>query len=107
MFTDVPYSLRCNGYQVQFHLIDRTTNAFPLNNMDDEVFEPFSPLSTLVSIDEAQQQSEAASFWLDFEYGMLPRYIEVDEDLLGGALKMGKEYTIVTVPYTLHKVSGS
>ena len=75
--------------------------------LDDELLEPFSPFSPLVTKKEAQQTTEAKSFWLDFSVDALPSSIVIDKGLLDGSLKDGRQYTVVNVPYTLYTVSVS
>ena len=94
--------LSFSGYQVQFHLVEsKTTEDLPMINND---LEPFSPFSQLLTKIEARQSSEAKSFWIDYRGGELPNNITIDETLLNGTLKKGREYTIITVPYTLNQV---
>ena len=93
-----------SGYQVQFHLVEsKTADGLPL--IDDEAYEPLQPSSPLVSKSDAQMSMEARSFWLDFEDRTLPNNIIIDQNLLNGALKDGREYALVTVPYTVYTVS--
>ena len=69
--------------------------------IDDDAYNPRLPSSRLVSKSEAQLSIEPKSFWLDYEDGTLPVSIVIDQKLLHGALKDGREYTVVTVPYTV------
>lgn len=97
------FALSFSGYQVQFHLVEsKTTEELPM--ISDDFLEPFSPFSQLLTKKEAQQSPEAMSFWIDFRGGALPSNITIDETLLNGTLKKGWEYTVITVPYTLHQV---
>lgn len=72
---------------------------------DEELFEPFSPFSPLLTEKEAQHTSDARSLWLEFSGEVLPESIVIDNGLLNGSLKHGSQYTVVTVPYTLYMVS--
>lgn len=88
---------------MQFHFVEsKTDENLPL--IDDDVFEPFSPLPLLLPMNEARKLKEPQSFWIDFPGGKLPTRIVIDNGLLNNSLKYGREYTVVTVPYTLHNV---
>ena len=80
----------------------KTIDELPI--IDEEFLEPFLPFSPLLTEKEAQQSMEAKSFWLDFGDGILPTSIVIGNNLLNGSIKAGREYTVVTVPYTLLKV---
>lgn len=81
----------------------KTPDGLPL--IDDDVYDPHLPSSSLISKSEAQLSVEAKSFWLDFENETLPNNIVIGQKLLNGALKGGREYAVVTVPYTAYMVS--
>ena len=83
----------------------KTSDNVP--EIDEVLLEPFSPFSPLLTKKEAEKTVEAKSFWLDFQSEALPNSIVIDKGLLNGSMKGGREYTVVTVPYTLYTVSAS
>ena len=88
--------LICSGYKVQFHLVDGSPSYINgLPRILPEFLKPFGPLAPL---EEAQNAPQPLSFCIS--YDALPGNVTVGDDLLGGAVKGGAVYTVVTVAYT-------
>jgi len=86
----------CSGYKVQFHLVDGSPSYIDgLPRISPEFLKPFGPL---VPLEKAQKTPQPISFCVS--YDTLPENITVGDDLLGGALKSGAVYSVVTVAYT-------
>lgn len=56
------------------------------------------PSGPLASLEKAQENPKPVSFYIAYE--IIPENITIGDGLLGGALKNGVKYTIVTVVYT-------
>ena len=56
----------------------------------------FSP----VTVEYAQASPKALSFQITYVGSELPSYVQINSDLLSGALKNGVLYKVITVAYT-------
>lgn len=87
-----------SGYRVQFHVIE---NSFlgDVSVIDREFTDPFGKFSP-VSVDYAQTSPKALSFQISYTGNNLPSFIQINSDLMQGALKNGDLYRVVTVAFT-------
>lgn len=80
---------------VQFHLIpDSSRSDVPIERDYIEPFGKFSP----INFNLAQLSPEPLSFQLEFKKD-LPKRLQINGELLKGALKSGAVYRVVTVAY--------
>ncbi len=88
---------------MQFHVVE---NSFlgDVPVIDREFTDPFGKFS-LATIEYAQTSPKALSFQTAYTGNNLPSFIQVNSDLMQGALKNGALYRVVTVAFT--KVSSS
>lgn len=87
-----------SGYKVQFHVVE---NSFlgDVAVIDRDFTNPYGKFSP-ASLEYAQTAQRALSFQMSYSKDNVPSYIQIDSDLLHGALKNGYLYRVVTVPYT-------
>ena len=86
----------CSGYEVQFHMVDeKTPYADGLPRILPKFLKSSGPLT---SLEKALENPKPVSFYIPYE--IIPENITIGDELLGGALKNGVKYTIVTVVYT-------
>ena len=83
---------------MQFHVIE-TSFLGDVPVIDREFTDPFGKFSP-VTIDYAQTSPKALSFQVSYSGNNLPSYVQVNSDLMQGALKNGVLYRVVTVPFT-------
>lgn len=88
----------CSGYEVQFHVIEDSFLG-DIAVIDREFTNPSGKFSP-VSVEYAQASPKALSFQISYTGPNLPSFIQIDSDLLHGALKNGVLYRVITVAYT-------
>ena len=87
-----------SGYRIQFHVIESSfLGDVPV--IDREFTDPFGKFSP-VTIDYAQTSPKALSFQVAYSGNNMPSYIQVNSNLMQGALKNGALYRVVTVAFT-------
>lgn len=67
--------------------------------IDREFTDPFGKFSP-ASVEYAQTSRRALSFQIPYTGSNIPSFVQVDSDLLHGALKNGFVYRVVNVAYT-------
>lgn len=87
---------------MQFHVVE---NSFlgDVGVIDREFIDPFGKFAPS-SVEYAQTSPNALPFQISYTGNNLPSYVQVDSDLLHGALKNGYLYRVVTVAYTKVKL---
>lgn len=67
--------------------------------IDREFSNPYGKFSP-ITVEYAQASPKALSFQISYKGPELPSFIQIDSDLMHGALKNGFLYRVITVAYT-------
>lgn len=83
---------------MQFHVIESSFLG-DVAVIEREFTDPFGKFSP-ATVEYAQTSPRAQSFQISYAGSNVPSFIQIDSDLLHGALKNGYLYRVVCVAYT-------
>lgn len=87
---------------MQFHVME----AIPVDHFSYVNIEDFyRPRGSIGTIENAQGSKTPVSFIIQYQsVGSLPKQIDIDQNLLGGALKKGAVYTVIVEAFYVKRV---